>query len=48
MLLAAVGIDGENCMFPIAWSVVDAENKTNWQWFIELLVDDIGMYNPRA
>ncbi|XP_022875710.1 uncharacterized protein LOC111394175 [Olea europaea var. sylvestris] len=47
-LLAAVGIDGENCMFSLAWAVVDAENKTNWQWFIELLVGDIGMHNPRA
>ncbi|XP_022862499.1 uncharacterized protein LOC111382693 [Olea europaea var. sylvestris] len=47
-LLAAVGIDGENCMFPLAWAVVDAENKTNWQWFIELLVGDIGMHNPRV
>ncbi|XP_022883793.1 uncharacterized protein LOC111400626 [Olea europaea var. sylvestris] len=47
-LLAAIGIDGENYMFPLAWAVVNAENKTNRQWFIELLVHDIGMHNPRA
>ncbi|XP_022863026.1 uncharacterized protein LOC111383179 [Olea europaea var. sylvestris] len=46
--LAAVGIDGENCMFLLAWAVVYVENKSNWQWFIELLVHDIGMHNPRA
>ncbi|XP_022845262.1 uncharacterized protein LOC111368254 [Olea europaea var. sylvestris] len=47
-LLAAVGIDRENCIFPLALAVVDVENKTNWQWFIELLVHDIGMHNPRV
>lgn len=40
-LLAAIDIDGENCMFPIAWAVIDVENKTNWQSFIELLVEEI-------
>lgn len=47
-LLGAVGIDGENCMFPVAWAIVDSENRSNWEWFIQLLVDDIGMYNSRA
>lgn len=29
-LLATVGIDAKTCMFPLAWAVVDAENRTNW------------------
>lgn len=47
-LLAIVGINGENCMFLVTWTVVVVENKRNWEWFIELLIVDIGMYNSRA
>lgn len=42
-LLTAVGRDGNNQVYPIAWGVVDVENKDNWQWFMELLVDDLGL-----
>ncbi|KAI3691858.1 hypothetical protein L6452_31660 [Arctium lappa] len=27
----------------VAWDVVDVENKENWKWFIELLLEDIGV-----
>lgn len=42
-LLSAVGRDGNNQMFPIAWAVVESENKDSWSWFLKLLIDDIGM-----
>ncbi|KAL2526695.1 putative transposase [Abeliophyllum distichum] len=42
-ILAAVGIDGENAMYPIAYEIVDVDNKSIWNWFLELLVDDIGV-----
>ena len=42
-LLTVVGRDGNNQMFPIAWAVVEVENKTSWSWFIELLLDDLGV-----
>ncbi|XP_078438609.1 uncharacterized protein LOC144709080 [Wolffia australiana] len=35
-LLSAVGKDGNNQMFAIAWAVVEGENEDSWTWFIEL------------
>ncbi|XP_039130869.1 uncharacterized protein LOC120267252 [Dioscorea cayenensis subsp. rotundata] len=36
-LLTAVGIDANNLIYPVAWSVVDRENRENWVWFLQLL-----------
>ena len=36
-------MDGNNQVYPIAWAVVDVENRVNWLWFIQLLVDDLGV-----
>ena len=40
-LICVVGKDGNNQMFPIAWSVVEGENQASWTWFIELLMQDL-------
>ena len=40
-VLAAVGRDANNQIYPIAWAVVGVENKATWKWFIDLLMDDI-------
>ncbi|XP_057431191.1 uncharacterized protein LOC130724048 [Lotus japonicus] len=40
-LLAAVGKNGNNQMFPIAYAVVEAETKDSWQWFLNLLLADL-------
>ena len=40
-ILTAVGRDGHNHIFPVAWAVVTVENKDNWSWFLELLADDL-------
>ncbi|XVF65088.1 hypothetical protein PTKIN_Ptkin09bG0218700 [Pterospermum kingtungense] len=40
-LLVAVGKDGNNQMFPIAWAVVHNENTETWSWFINQLCDDL-------
>ena len=42
-LLTAMGRDANNQMFPIAWAVVDVENKNNWCWFLSLLGDDLNL-----
>lgn len=44
-LLSAVGIDGNDNIYPFAWAVVAKENREYWQWFLELLAEDIGIHN---
>ncbi|XP_024199334.1 uncharacterized protein LOC112202554 [Rosa chinensis] len=34
-LLSAVGIDGNNGIYPIAWEIVEAETRETWTWFLE-------------
>ena len=40
-LLAAVGRDENNQMYPIAWGVAQREDKETWLWFMQFLVDDL-------
>ncbi|WOH04134.1 hypothetical protein DCAR_0623542 [Daucus carota subsp. sativus] len=44
-LLAAVGIDPNERMYPIAWAIVQAKNYDNWLWFMNLLKADINIEN---
>ena len=39
--MIAVGKDGNNCVYPIAFVVVEAETKDSWTWFMKRLLDDI-------
>ncbi|KAL2245997.1 UNVERIFIED_CONTAM: hypothetical protein Sindi_2867900 [Sesamum indicum] len=43
VLLTAVGIDPNNNSFPIAYAVVNKENKDNWEWFLLLLKVDLNI-----
>ncbi|GJT61828.1 multidrug resistance-associated protein 5 [Tanacetum coccineum] len=41
-ILTTIGRDGNNHIYPVAWAVVNVENKDNWTWFLELLEQDLG------
>ncbi|KAL8459223.1 hypothetical protein ACS0TY_036629 [Phlomoides rotata] len=40
-LLTAVGVDGNNNLFPVAYAVVDKENGEIWEWFLTILKRDL-------
>lgn len=44
-LLCAVGRDGNNQMYPIAWAVVEKENNESWDWFCGILFKDIEVHS---
>nr|GEV62438.1 multidrug resistance-associated protein 5 [Tanacetum cinerariifolium] len=41
-ILTAIGTDRNNHIYPVAWAVVNVENKDKWTWFFELLEQDLG------
>ncbi|XP_012843168.1 PREDICTED: uncharacterized protein LOC105963322 [Erythranthe guttata] len=45
VLLTAIGVDGNNCMYPFAYAMVIKENTKTWEWFVSLLIDDLGIKN---
>ncbi|KAM0913678.1 hypothetical protein ACQ4PT_012023 [Festuca glaucescens] len=44
-LLTAVGMDPNDCIFPIAIAAVEVEDTENWVWFLETLKHDLGIVN---
>jgi NAD-dependent dihydropyrimidine dehydrogenase PreA subunit len=44
-LLTAVGMDPNDCIFPIAVAAVEVEDTTSWTWFLETLKSDLGIIN---
>lgn len=45
VLLAAIGIDANNCMFHVAYAVVEGETKKSWTWFFQSVQQDLGIYD---
>ncbi|KAG8502941.1 hypothetical protein CXB51_000733 [Gossypium anomalum] len=40
-LLAAVGVDANNGIYPLAYAAVESKNQASWLWFLELLAIDL-------
>ncbi|XP_047178079.1 uncharacterized protein LOC124845084 [Vigna umbellata] len=41
-LLTAVARDANYQMLPLAYAILEVENKETWTWFMELLIEDLG------
>nr|XP_027096179.1 uncharacterized protein LOC113716076 [Coffea arabica] len=44
ILLTAVALDGNNSLFPLAFAVVECENKEAWSWFFYYFQDFFGPF----
>ena len=44
-ILSAIARDANDNIFPVAFAVVEQENKDSWVWFLQQFSDDIG--NPK-
>nr|XP_043617813.1 uncharacterized protein LOC122589574 isoform X2 [Erigeron canadensis] len=42
-VLTAVGVDPNNGIYPVAYAIVEAENKDSWIWFLECLGLDLDL-----
>ena len=45
---AAVGKDGNDQIYPIAYAVVESETRDSWKWFLDLLLEDLNSILPRS
>ncbi|KAK8512133.1 hypothetical protein V6N11_012919 [Hibiscus sabdariffa] len=44
-ILSAVGRDSNDQIFPIAWAVVEVENRDTWTWFLNNIQMDLELEN---
>ncbi|XP_049397436.1 uncharacterized protein LOC125861621 [Solanum stenotomum] len=42
-LLVAMTQDSQNCLYPLAWAVVDKETTRTWIWFLQLLNNSLNL-----
>jgi hypothetical protein len=44
-LLTTIGIDPNDCIFPIAFGLAEVECTSSWEWFLSTLKDDLNITN---
>jgi hypothetical protein len=44
-LLTAIGVDGNDQIYPIAWAIVEVECYNSWKWFLTTLKQDLSIMN---
>ncbi|XP_022852585.1 uncharacterized protein LOC111374185 [Olea europaea var. sylvestris] len=44
-MLVAVALDANDCIYPVAYALVERENATAWRWFIQHLGEDLWIVN---
>ena len=42
-ILSAVGLDSNNGIYPLAYSIVESENTASWTWFLDCLAEDLDL-----
>jgi hypothetical protein len=45
ILLTAIGMDPNDCIFLVAFAIVEVENASSWKWFLTALKQDLGIVN---
>jgi hypothetical protein len=48
ILLTDIGMDPNDCIFPVAFAVVEVEDTNSWKWFLSTLKDDLSIKNTSA
>nr|KAJ0227649.1 hypothetical protein LSAT_V11C100003630 [Lactuca sativa] len=42
-VLTVVGLDSNNGIYPLAYAIVETENKSSWVWFLQCLGEDLDL-----
>ncbi|GJR83642.1 mutator type transposase [Tanacetum coccineum] len=43
-ILTAVGVDPNNGIYPLAYAIVESENKDSWKWFLDCIGDNLDLF----
>ena len=43
IIFTAIGIDPNDCIFPIAWAIIEVESLLTWKWFLQTLKNLLGL-----